>query len=125
MGNECRSVVRRPAVRAGLSAGCASLVGAALPPDLLVELHPVAALGGVATLLAADLPDPAEEFVAVAPFRGQPALPAGIGPAHLHLLGHILPFRPRSSSRVASVLYPAPPRATQPFWEGFSANRVD
>src|SRR5437870_12147637 len=74
------------------------LAGAALAADLLIELDAVAAFGGVAALLPADLADLAEEFVAVASLGGETALPARLRPAHLHLLGHAdRPFRPKSA----------------------------
>src|SRR4051794_18877666 len=73
------------------------LAGAALAADLLIELDPVAALRGVAALLPADLPDLAEEFVAVAALRGHSTLATGLGSGHLDLLGHgwLLPSRQR------------------------------
>src|SRR5438874_404479 len=103
--------------RAVAGARGAPLAGAALAADLLVELDAVAALRRIAALLAPDLADLAEELVAVAPLRGQPTLPTGLGPAHLHLLGHTRSLPLASVVRGRSVAYPSIPRATQPFRE--------
>src|SRR2546423_391605 len=100
MEGECRPRTERsaPARRSVQVGWCRALPRAALAPDLLVELHPVATLGGVSPLLAPDLADPAEELVTVPSLGGQATLAAGLCPAHLHLLGHVLPFRPDARS---------------------------
>src|SRR5262249_40120044 len=71
-----------PDRRRAASSRRALLAGTALAPDLLVELDAVAALGGVAALLAADLPDLAEEVGAVALLGGPSTPAAGLGPGH-------------------------------------------
>src|SRR5207249_2427205 len=63
------------------------LPGSALPPDSLVELHPVPSLCGVPALLAADAADLAEEFLTVALFGGHTTLAPSFGAGHLDSLG--------------------------------------
>src|SRR6266508_5022606 len=56
-----------------------ALLGSALSPDALVELHPVPPLGGVAALLAADATDLAEEFFTMALLGGHTTLASSFG----------------------------------------------
>src|SRR6266540_2264212 len=64
-----------------------ALLGSALSPDALVELHPVPPLGGVAALLAADAADLAEEFFTMALLGGHTTLASSFGSGHLGSLG--------------------------------------
>src|SRR5437899_58048 len=100
-----------PALSKGTRSG--ALLGSALSPDALVELHPVPSFGGVAALLAANAADLAEEFLTVALFRGHTTFASSFGSGHLGSLrlGHPTPSscgqmnkRARQASMVVATL---------------------
>src|SRR5438094_44266 len=65
-----------------------ALARAALPTDALIELHPVAALRGLAALLASEAADTAEVVAAIPLFGRESAFAARLRAGHLLVLVH-------------------------------------
>src|SRR3954470_10660258 len=116
---ECAGDARRPVGVRPRRFGRVALAGAALSADLLVELPPVALLGGVAALLPADLADLAEEVRPVALLGRQTTFAPGLGSGHplalaTVVLGHVGTPPSIGRSRGTLPYLPQVPRKATP-----------